>query len=207
MLIFAARVLCIGSLFVALGFSETQTAPPAQASPSPSPLPAAANPEKSQDKIEQKALQEAGTPAKPASGGGGIEILSDTMGVDFGPYVRGLKEVVQKHWYSVMPRSAMAPEMKSGKTVVKFAVMHDGTLSNVKIEQSSGDPALDRAAYVALSYSSPLAPLPPGFTGNYLLVRANFFYNPAKTQSKPEENKGSDADTVQWNAPKDSPHL
>jgi TonB family protein len=207
MLIFAARVLCIGSLFVAPGFSQTQTAPPAQASPSPSPSPAAAKPEKPQDKIEQKTLQEAGTPAKPASVGGGLEILSDTMGVDFGPYLKELKETVQKHWYSVMPRSAMAPEMKSGKTVVKFAVMRDGTLANLKIEQSSGDQALDRAAYGALFNSSPLAPLPPGFTGNYLLVRANFFYNPAKAQSKPEEKKDSDADKVQGNPPKDSPHL
>jgi len=164
MLIFAVRVFCIGSMFVTLAFSQTQTAPPAQASPSPSPSPAS-KPERAPDKW-QKTLQEAGTQKKASSAGGGMEILSDTMGVDFGPYMRGLKETVQKRWYQLMPDSARPPGMKSGKTVVKFAVMRDGRLANVKIEQSSGDVALDRAAYGALIYSSPLAELPASFTGS-----------------------------------------
>ena len=204
--IFAARAFCIGTMFVALAFSQTQTAPPAQASPGPSPSPTVVQPAKVPDKIRQKTLQEAGAPAKPASVGGGLEILSDTMGVDFGPYLKGLKVTVQEHWYSLMPESARPPVMKSGKTVVKFAVMRDGRVENIKIEQSAGDQELDRAAYGALAYSSPLAHLPASFTGDSLLIRANFFYNPTKGQSKPEQKKGSDTDKAQWNPPKDSPN-
>jgi TonB family protein len=136
-----------------------------------------------------------------------MEILSDTMGVDFGPYLKGLKQTVQTHWELIMPQSAMPPQMKSGKTVVKFTVLRDGRLANVKIEQSSGDVVLDRGAYGALTYSSPLAHLPAAFTGDYLLIRANFIYNPPKAQRKPEEKKGADSDKAQWSPPKDSPHL
>jgi TonB family protein len=136
-----------------------------------------------------------------------MEILSDTMGVDFGPYLKGLKETVQQHWYSLMPESAKPPVMKSGKTVINFTVMRDGRVEYVKIEQSAGDVALDRAAYGALVYSSPLATLPASFAGDSLRIRANFFYNPTKVQTKPEEKKGSDSDKAQWHPPKESPHL
>ncbi|HKT49575.1 MAG TPA: energy transducer TonB [Candidatus Angelobacter sp.] len=207
MFIFAVRVFCIGSIFVTLAFSQTQTAPPAQASPTPSPSPTTTKPATKQANIWQQRVDEAIHPKKPSLASGGIEILSDTMGVDFEPYVSRLKEAVQKRWYSLMPESAMAPQRKSGKTVIKFAVMRDGRVENVKIEQSAGDVELDRAAYGALVYSSPLAKLPAAFPGDSLLIRANFFYNPTKVQSKPEEKKGSASDNVQWNPPKESPHL
>jgi TonB family protein len=207
MLIFAARVFCIGSLFVALGFSQTQAPPPTQASPSPSPSPAKSKHAATTASIWQQRVDEAMHPPKLSSTGGGLEILSDTMGVDFGPYMKGLKDTVQQHWYSLMPESAKPPQMRSGKTVVKFTVMRDGSVANLKIEQSSGDEELDRAAYGALAYSSPLAHLPASFAGDSLRIRANFFYNPTKVQPKPEEKKSSDSDKAQWNPPKDSPHL
>ncbi|HZE81725.1 MAG TPA: hypothetical protein VE604_12555, partial [Candidatus Polarisedimenticolia bacterium] len=45
--------------------------------------------------------------------GGGIEILSDTMGVDFGPYMRHLKVTVQGHWNALIPAVALPPLSKS----------------------------------------------------------------------------------------------
>src|SRR5260221_14761899 len=38
---------------------------------------------------------------------GGIEILSDTMGVDFGPYMQRLKGAVQTHWEPLVPVEAV----------------------------------------------------------------------------------------------------
>jgi TonB family protein len=198
-------------MFVTVAF-QTQTAPPAQASPTPSPSPATTKPATKQVKIWQQRVEESIHPKKPSSAGGGMEILSDTMGVDFGPYLSRLKETVQKHWYSLMPESAMPPQMKSGKTIIKFAVMRDGKVTNVKIEQASGDVALDRAAYGALVYSSPLAELPASFAGDSLLIRASFLYNPARQQinskepNMPDEEKAN-SDNAQWKATKDSGHL
>lgn len=211
MLIFAARLFWVASMFVTLAFSQTQTMPRTQAAPSPSPSPALTRPATKQANIWQERVDEAIRPKKPSSVGGGIEILSDPLGVDFRPYLVALKGAVQKHWYPLIPESAMPPEMKSGKTVIKFSVMRDGRLSDIKVEQSSGDVALDRAAYGALVYSSPLAQLPASFAGDTLVIRASFVYNPSKQQNNSKESNMADekkpSDKAQWNTAKDSGHL
>src|SRR5260370_29084003 len=51
--------------------------------------------------------------------GGGIEILSDTMGVDFGPYMQRLKVQVQSHWNPLIPESVLPPMMKTGTVVIE----------------------------------------------------------------------------------------
>jgi len=39
--------------------------------------------------------------------GGDVEVLTDTLGVDFGPYLKDLKAAVRKNWYRLIPQSAM----------------------------------------------------------------------------------------------------
>jgi len=46
---------------------------------------------------------------------------------------------------------------------------------------SSGDDALDRAAWGGISASNPFPPLPSEFTGPYLALRFRFYYNPDKS--------------------------
>jgi TonB family protein len=111
---------------------------------------------------------------------GDLEILSDTLGVDFGPYMRRLRQTVQEHWDPLIPQSAMPPEMKKGTVVIEFAILKDGRVANLHVVKSSGDPALDRAAYGAITYAIPLPNLPQQFAGDYLLLRAHFLYNPDK---------------------------
>ncbi len=109
---------------------------------------------------------------------GDLEILSDTLGVDFGPYMRRLRQTVQEHWDPLIPQSAMPPEMKKGTVIIEFAILKDGRVSGLRVVKSSGDPALDRAAYGAITYAIPLPNLPQQFAGDYLLLRAHFLYNP-----------------------------
>jgi TonB family protein len=111
---------------------------------------------------------------------GNMEILSDTMGVDFGPYMKQLKVTVQNHWEPLIPEAALPPMMKKGRVVVEFAIMKDGTIQGMRMISGSGDVALDRAAWGALTYSIPLPRLPVQFSGDYLLIRAAFYYNPDK---------------------------
>lgn len=117
-----------------------------------------------------------------ASTRGDLEILSDTLGVDFGPYLRRLKLTVQEHWYQIMPESAMPPEMKKGRVVVEFAILKDGRVAGLRVISGSGDVALDRAAYGGITYSNPLPALPTNFKGDYLLLRASFYYNPENNE-------------------------
>ena len=110
---------------------------------------------------------------------GGIEILSDTMGVDFGPYMKSLRFTVQAHWDTLIPKVALPPTKKSGTVTIELAVMKNGTVRGMKLVKSSGDPELDKAAWSGITDAIPLPTLPSEFKGDYLQLRCNFLYNPA----------------------------
>src|ERR1051326_733542 len=55
----------------------------------------------------------------------GLEILSDTLGVDFGPYMKRLRYTVQNHWDPLIPESALPPVMKKGVVVIEFSIGKD----------------------------------------------------------------------------------
>lgn len=110
---------------------------------------------------------------------GGIEILSDTMGVDFGPYMKRLRFTVQSHWNALIPEVALPPLSKSGTVTIELAVMKNGQVRAMKLVKSSGDLRLDQAAWGGITDSIPLPTLPSEFKGDYLQLRCNFLYNPA----------------------------
>ncbi|HTW58789.1 MAG TPA: TonB family protein [Terriglobales bacterium] len=109
---------------------------------------------------------------------GNLEILSDTQGVDFGPYLQRILEDVRENWYHLIPESA---EMKKGKLAIEFAIMPDGHVQGLTLAVSSGDVALDRPAWGSITASDPFPPLPSQFTGPYLQLRFRFYYNPDKS--------------------------
>jgi TonB family protein len=108
---------------------------------------------------------------------GNLEILSDTQGVDFGPYLQRILQDVKENWYRLIPESA---EMKKGKLMIEFAITKDGQVAGMKLVATSGDPPLDRAAWGGITASNPFPPLPTEFKGPYLALRFRFFYNPDK---------------------------
>jgi TonB family protein len=132
---------------------------------------------------------------------GRLEILSDTQGVDFGPYLQNVLQRVKENWYKLIPESAV---MKKGKLAIEFAITKDGQVTGMKLVGSSGDVALDRPAWGSITNSNPFAALPSEFKGSYLALRFHFYYNPEKSDaapdaqmsgvagpsSKPEENGG-----------------
>jgi len=114
---------------------------------------------------------------------GALDVLSDTMGVDFGPYLARVLHDVKQNWYDLIPESARPPIMKKGKVAIEFAILKDGSIAGMRLEQggSSGDPALDRAAWGGITASNPFPPLPQEFGGQYLALRFHFFYNPDRS--------------------------
>src|SRR5206468_692993 len=105
---------------------------------------------------------------------GPLEILSDTQGVDFGPYFQRVLQEVKDHWYPLIPESV---EMKQGKLAIEFAIMKDGHVQGLRVVTSSGDVALDRPAWGSIQGSDPFPPLPSQFTGPYVALRFRFYYN------------------------------
>jgi TonB family protein len=107
---------------------------------------------------------------------GGLEILSDTQGVDFGPYFTRILQDVKKNWYSLIQES---DQMKSGKLAIEFAITKERKIAGMKLVDSSGDVSLDRAAWGGITASNPFPPLPSDFGGQYVALRFRFSYNPA----------------------------
>lgn len=104
-------------------------------------------------------------------------ILSDTRGVDFGPYLIRLLREVRQNWYAVIPVSARLGEQ--GKVVIVFSIQKDGAvpLGQPVLVYSSGRSHLDRPALAAIRASQPFPPLPAEFTGPNLVLQFTFLYN------------------------------
>ncbi len=109
-----------------------------------------------------------------------IDIVSDTMGVDFGPYLSRVLQNVRMNWYALIPEVARAPLMKSGKVSIQFAILKNGTVAGMQLLDPSGDISMDRAAWGGITASNPFPPLPGQFGGQYLALRFHFYYNPDK---------------------------
>jgi TonB family protein len=111
---------------------------------------------------------------------GALEVLSDTQGVDFGPYLSRVLQAVKMNWYNLIPEAARPPLLERGKVSIEFAILPDGKVAGMRIIGPSGDVSLDRAAWGGITASNPFSPLPSEFHGPYLALRFHFFYNPAK---------------------------
>jgi TonB family protein len=73
--------------------------------------------------------------------------------IDFGPYMAKLKRNVRRKW--------IAPEStNSRRTVLKFTVARDGSISKLCVARSSASRATDQAALDAVSQAAPFDPLP-----------------------------------------------
>jgi TonB family protein len=109
----------------------------------------------------------------------GIQVIGDTGGVDFGPYLN--QEVmprIQKAWYDeVMTMGVNAAESK-GRVVVEFAIAKDGSVAGLKMKESTNSKALDDAVRDAIDLSIPFAPLPAKFRGKELALRFQCDYTP-----------------------------
>ena len=113
---------------------------------------------------------------------GALDVLSDTMGVDFGPYLSRVLHDVKANWYNLIPESAKSPLLKKGNVSIEFAILKDGSVAGMKLVDSSGDVALDRGAWGGITASNPFPPLPREFGGQYLALRFKFLYNPEKNE-------------------------
>ncbi len=110
-----------------------------------------------------------------------LDILSDTMGVDFGPYLTRVLHDVRVNWYNLIPEVARPPLSKQGKVSIEFAILKDGRVSAMRLAGTSADVSLDRAAWGGINGCNPFPPLPADFKGEYLALRFNFYYNPDGT--------------------------
>lgn len=106
------------------------------------------------------------TTAEVPIGGSGVTGLE---GGDF-PYtlyLQGMHRRIGTNWFR-------PPIDQVNPTTIYFRIQRDGTISEAKIETSSGNGTFDRAALSAVRSSSPLNPLPFAYNDTYLGVRLTF---------------------------------
>jgi outer membrane biosynthesis protein TonB len=118
--------------------------------------------------------------AAPSPGGpvqAGAQILSDTQGVDFSAYLRRVVSDTRRNWEPLIPEEVRPPLMKKGIVGIRFSILPGGQIGGMTLETRSGDVALDKAAWFAITSEGNFPPLPREFHGPQLELRFGFFYN------------------------------
>ena len=101
-------------------------------------------------------------------GGSGSEVaLSDFCCPD---YLATMMSLIRQRWDS--------NQRATGRSVIKFTILTDGTIDEVDVERSSGFLALDQSARRAVLLTGQLPRLPTEFPEDNLIVRLTFEYRP-----------------------------
>lgn len=116
------------------------------------------------------------------AGKAGVQVLSDMQGVDFDRYLARLLADVRRAWLPLIPEECNSPLFKQGITGVRFTIQPDGTIraQEMRLDYSTHDVAIDRAAWGSIRSLGQTAPLPKEFHGPNLELRIEFRVNKDK---------------------------
>lgn len=171
----------------------TPRTPPPVVAEAPHPQPSARPnfsgvPQSASDSIQQ-AIH--GATRGGSGGGGGVarsrngadlgmgpaEILSDTQGVNFNPYLRRILQEIYDQWIPLIPEEARPPLRKSGVTMIRFTILPDGTIGAMHLDGSTHDDALNKAAWGSITGVGQFPALPSQFHGPNLELRIHYLVN------------------------------
>ena len=110
-------------------------------------------------------------------GMGPAEVLSDTKGVNFDPYLQRILREIYDQWIPLIPEEARPPLSKSGTTLIRFIINPDGSIGGVYLDGSTHDSALNKAAWGSITGVGQFPPLPSQFTGPNLELRIHYLVN------------------------------
>ena len=119
----------------------------------------------------------AGVPVEHQGMNTGVDVLSDTMGVDFDPYLRRILRSIYNTWLPLIPEEARPPLNKAGVTQIRFTILPDGSIGAMHLDGSSHDDALNRAAWGSITGVGQFPPLPAQFHGPNLELRIHYLVN------------------------------
>ncbi|HKB70605.1 MAG TPA: TonB family protein [Thermoanaerobaculia bacterium] len=107
-----------------------------------------------------------GVPGAGSSFGASLSAF-DSADFNYSYYVTQMLVSIGANWFKPTDQAVAPP-------VIFFRIARDGSISDVRIERSSGLPFVDRAAQRAVMASSPLPPLPADFHESSLGVHLKF---------------------------------
>lgn len=113
---------------------------------------------------------------QPPGGGAGPVSIQGQGGGDFASkyawYIEAVRRRISQNWI----QASIDPGVRAAHqahTVMTFTINRDGSVRNVKLSQSSGNPSMDNSAIRALS-GIQFGPLPNDFAGSYVDVTFDF---------------------------------
>ena len=113
-------------------------------------------------------------PDAPTAAADDAAVPLDSADPRYRPYLSGVKRRIWERWNApVLPSGATA----RGVLVVEFTLTRSGLLAASGVRETSGSPALDRAALEAVARAVPFTPLPASIGGASMRVRARFVYD------------------------------
>jgi TonB family protein len=96
----------------------------------------------------------------------GVDILSDTQGVDFNDYIKHLLAMIKAAWLPLIPEECYPPLSKEGRTLIRFTIEQNGTVSAMNLDDSTHDRAIDKAAWGSITSVGQFRPLPAAYKGS-----------------------------------------
>lgn len=107
---------------------------------------------------------------------GGLQF--DTKGFDFGRWIRDFYYKVYSNWTIPLAFESLR---QSGELRLSFYVHRDGSVTNIRLIDTSGLEPYDDAALNAIARSNPFLSLPEGYPDDKMEVKCRFIYrwNPA----------------------------
>ena len=97
-------------------------------------------------------------------------VRSDEL-FEFPWYLRLMTDKISRNW-----RNPYRGEEESVLCTIYFRILRDGTVTELRLEKTSGISTFDRAALRAVISSSPLPHLPPDYAESHLTVHLDFEY-------------------------------
>jgi outer membrane biosynthesis protein TonB len=108
---------------------------------------------------------------------GGVQVLSDTQGVDFNPYLRRILADIRRNWEPLLPEETFPPLSKQGETYIRFSILPDGNIGAIHLDDSTHDVAIDKSCWGSIISEGQFPPLPAQFHGPNLELRIHYLVN------------------------------
>jgi hypothetical protein len=81
------------------------------------------------------------------------------------------------NWIPLLPEETEPPLMKRGETYIIVTILPDGTIGDMKLEGSTHDQAIDKAAWGSIISEGQFQALPKEFHGPNLILRFHYVVN------------------------------
>jgi TonB family protein len=106
----------------------------------------------------------------------GVEILSDTGGVDVHPYVKQILPMLYRNWTPLIPAEAKPPQSEQATSSIRFTILPNGKIGAMHLDTSTGEDEINRSCWNAIT-STQFPALPEAMGSKSLELRIHFYVN------------------------------